>query len=235
VETAPGIVSAQLLDALGNPTGERIDNIILLDEKDELNLDNDDDNVTVAGGGFVRVYLDTTNGNDANSGDSSVSAFKTWTRVLLAIADTASAEITISGNVTQLTLTNCPNVLINIPNQITVANGIKITSSTVRIIGNILLSQAAKIIEANNSNVVFNGQIEATATNAGTPVTFCEAKGISVVRFKEYVIDDTALNNSTVYYNIETGSEVYVAGYAKHPNPYLAPSADPNSYTYPTA
>jgi hypothetical protein len=76
--------------------------------------------------------------------------------------------------------------------------------------------------------------ITAIAESTNVAVTFLDVKGVSVVRFKEFVIDDTGLNPNTTYYNIETGSEVYVAGLAKHPTPYTTPVLESNMYVFPT-
>jgi hypothetical protein len=233
-ETSANTVSVQLLNASGLPEGGRLDNIKLLYESSgESGGGGSGGDTVIAGGGFVRVYIDATNGNDNNLGDAASTAFQTWERVQAAIYDTASAEIVILSDLDRLTLSNCPNVSIIIPNTIDIENGLKIENSNVRLKGNINLLTYYKHIEIDNSNVVFNGMITAESTNENMVAMFLDTKGISVVRFKEFVIDDTGLNNGTIYYNIETGSEVYVAGYAKHPNPYITDVPDPNIYIFP--
>jgi hypothetical protein len=59
------------------------------------------------------------------------------------------------------------------------------------------------------------------SANASFECRFVEAEDLSIARFAQLLIEDTALNANSRYFKIQAGSEVYVTGRAKHPNPYV--------------
>jgi hypothetical protein len=178
-----------------------------------------------SGGGFRRIYVDTVHGSDGNTGLSSGDAYQTWEKCQEAMADTGSVEVTVLSELPALLIENCPNVFIVIPEPIDVSEGgIVITNSNVRITGDINVLQNLRIVDVTNSGVVFNGTITASAADPNYPVVFLDVRDMSVIRFKQFVITDTAGHINTIPYRIEEGSEVYIAGRAKHRNPYFVPA-----------
>jgi hypothetical protein len=77
----------------------------------------------------------------------------------------------------------------------------------------VVIDQHSYGIEARNSRVYFGDSTVATATDSSYGVTFVEVHSVSIIRFKEFTITNTAGNVGTVQYMIEDGCEVYVGPY----------------------
>jgi hypothetical protein len=192
VDKGNGTVEAQIVNSAGVPVGEIIKNIKVLKGG---SLQIPPDNTVGTGGGFKRIYINAVNGNDNNDGSTEQTAVQTWDTVTGLLADTASVEVTILSNLPKIEIINCPNMSVIVPEIVTV-NAIRIHNSVVRVIGTI---KASCVVGTQNLIYV---------------------TGVSVVRFEQLVVEDTILNDAAKYYTIENASEVYVAGKAKHPNPY---------------
>ncbi|MDR0336092.1 MAG: hypothetical protein LBI18_03280 [Planctomycetaceae bacterium] len=255
-KNSDGTYSAQLLNTSGVPAGEYLHNLIPIQSPDEIEIG---DSGGGKGGGFRYIYIDVDNGNDNNSGLTSETAFQTWDKCVAVLDNVTSAHIVLTGfthGTETLYLDNNKGISLIIENDITVetlhfvgllsvqfrgnitANSIRFTNNNnIRFFEAVTLNavEECPILFYNEScNIYFEKLVTATATNGEYATEFVKVQDLSVTKFRELVIEDTGLNENTEYYGIETGSEVYVNGKAKHPNPYTAIELDPNTYNFPT-
>jgi hypothetical protein len=107
---------------------------------------------------------------------------------------------------------------------------IEIDKSNALFTGNVNIVQHKIAVRVRDGSVAtFTHAVIAPINNANAvSATIVEASAVSTVRFFNIITEVTVPNINLVQYNIEDGSEVYVAGWAKHFNPYvIAPQFDP--------
>ncbi|MDR1271046.1 MAG: hypothetical protein LBK82_16145 [Planctomycetaceae bacterium] len=196
------------------------------------------------GGGFRQIFVDKTNGNDNNDGLSTETAYQSLYQCELILQTVKNAEIQLLhfDNSSALELTGdgtadiifVGNITINhillngfrsvqFKGTITTSSTFLINCNNVRFYNTVDITATANSPESiyiESTNAYFQNIVILSSSIENIAVTFVGIGGLSIVRFKELVIEDIGLNENSQYYKIETGSEVYVAGKAKHPNPY---------------